>query len=107
MKSFHRANQAQAIVMSMLELVRRIVSEEGHIPAEVILPTTNIMADLGIDSLALVDMVYRLDQELEIEIPIQRWLADVGQRGMPVEDYFVVSALCEKLEALTREKLRS
>jgi acyl carrier protein len=91
--------------MSMFELVAKIISEESNVPIGSISPETNIIRDLGIDSLALLDMVFRLEQELKMVVPVQRWLADVAQRGMPAENYFVVSALCANLEALSHERV--
>ena len=84
----------------MFERVQRIVCEECNITPDKVRPETNIVQDLGLDSLTLLDVVYRLDKELGIEIPVQDWLNEIGQHGADPKGYFVLTALTQRLEQL-------
>jgi len=86
--------------MNTYELVRRVISEECSVPIDKIFPETNILEDLGIDSLDVLDIVYRIDQDLRIKIPVDQWIDSVNQTRAEAAEYFVVSAFCEKLDAL-------
>ena len=53
----------------MLEKVIRIIAEYADVPAEEINENTNIRADLGLNSLELVNMAVAIEDEFEAEIP--------------------------------------
>lgn len=61
-----------------------IVLRERHSGAcPSIKPDTSLVEDLGLDSLAFVDLTLRLEERLEIpELPLQDWIdAEAMQRG--------------------------
>ena len=53
----------------MLEKVIRIIAEYSDVPAEEINENTNIRADLGLNSLELVNMAVAIEDEFDAEIP--------------------------------------
>ena len=53
----------------MLEKVIRIIAEYADIPADEINESTNIRADLGLNSLELVILAVAIEDEFEAEIP--------------------------------------
>ncbi|MBQ7598849.1 MAG: acyl carrier protein [Clostridia bacterium] len=53
----------------MLERVIRIIAEYADVPAEEINENTDIRADLGLNSLELVNMAVAIEDEFETEIP--------------------------------------
>ena len=53
----------------MLEKVIRIIAEYADIPADEINESTNIRADLGLNSLELVNLAVAIEDEFEAEIP--------------------------------------
>ncbi len=53
----------------MLERVIRIIAEYSDVPPEEINENTNIRADLGLNSLELVNMAVAIEDEFEAEIP--------------------------------------
>jgi len=54
---------------SVLEKVRKIVSEQLDIPEEKITPEARFIEDLGADSLDLVELMMALDEAFDAEIP--------------------------------------
>lgn len=53
----------------MLERVIRIIAEYADVSPEEINENTNIRADLGLNSLELVNMAVAIEDEFEAEIP--------------------------------------
>ena len=54
---------------SMFELVATIIAEEFQLPLEQIHPQTNLVNDLGFDSLDLVRLATRFEEEFYVGIP--------------------------------------
>lgn len=54
--------------MSILERVKKVVSEQCNIPVEKIQPESDFVNDLGCDSLDLVEVVMALEEEFEVEV---------------------------------------
>lgn len=66
----------------VLEKIRLILSNQFDVDVETITAETNIMEDLGADSLDVVDMLMSLEDEFDVEIPDEeiekmRTVADV------------------------------
>ena len=55
--------------MALEPRVREIIAEQLGINEEEIQPDSSFMADLGADSLDVVELVMALEEEFEIEIP--------------------------------------
>ncbi len=66
----------------VLEKVRSLLAGQFDVDVETITADTNIMEDLGADSLDVVDMLMSLEDEFDVEIPDEeiekmRTVADV------------------------------
>jgi acyl carrier protein len=55
------------------ELVREIVAEVLVIAPEEVHPGAALIRDLGAESIDFMDLVFRLEESLEIRIPYTRW----------------------------------
>lgn len=53
----------------VLEKVKAILSEQFDVEEDKITPDTNIVDDLGADSLDVVDLLMSIEDEFEIEVP--------------------------------------
>ncbi|MBQ0098234.1 MAG: acyl carrier protein [Oscillospiraceae bacterium] len=53
----------------VLEKVKVILSEQFDVEEDTITPETDLQADLGADSLDVVDLLMSIEDEFEIEIP--------------------------------------
>ncbi len=53
----------------MFEQIREIISKELHIEPDMIQPETNIVEELGADSLSLVTIVMEIEDTLGVSIP--------------------------------------
>lgn len=54
---------------SVFERLQRIIAEQLEIDDDDITPDSDIMDDLGADSLDVVDLVMSIEDEFEIEVP--------------------------------------
>ena len=87
-----------------LEKVADIVAETSEIDRETITPDSHIIDDLGIDSLDFLDIVFAIDREFGIKIPLEQWTQDVNDGKAPTEEYFVLGRLCGKIDSLIAAK---
>jgi len=55
--------------VAVFEKVRDIVVEELSVDVAQVTPTATFMEDLGADSLDVVELVMRFEEEFEVEIP--------------------------------------
>lgn len=53
----------------MFEKVREMLAKQLNIKPEVIKPESDVVKDLGADSLDVVDMLMSLEDEFDVEIP--------------------------------------
>jgi acyl carrier protein len=55
--------------MDMLEVIKEILAKQLKVDVDTIDDTTNIVADLGADSLDVVEMQMTIEEEYDIVVP--------------------------------------
>ena len=90
--------------MSTFDKVANIISDTSEIPREDITPESHTIDDLGIDSLDFLDIVFAVDKEFGIKIPLEKWTQEVNDGNASTEEYFVMKNLCAKIDGLVAEK---
>jgi acyl carrier protein len=86
------------------ETVAGIISETCDIPREKITEESHAIDDLGIDSLAFLDIAFAIDKAFGIKLPLEQWTQEVNEGKAPAEQYFVLRNLCERIDALVAAK---
>ena len=86
------------------ERVADIISETADIPRDKITPESHAIDDLGIDSLAFLDIAFAVDKAFGIKLPLERWTQEVNEGKVPAEAYFVLKNLCARIDGLVAEK---
>lgn len=89
---------------STFDKVADIIAETSEIERETIMPESHTIDDLGIDSLDFLDIVFAIDKEFGIKIPLEQWTQDVNDGKVPTEEYFVLANLCTKIDGLVAAK---
>jgi acyl carrier protein len=84
--------------------VADIIAETSEIERERITPTSNTIDDLGIDSLDFLDIVFAIDKEFGIKIPLEKWTQDVNDGKVAADEYFVMKNLVAKIDGLIAAK---
>ncbi len=84
--------------------VAQIIADTSEIPRENITPESHTIDDLGIDSLDFLDIVFAIDKEFGIKVPLEKWTQEVNEGKASTEDYFVMRNLCAKIDQLVAAK---
>ena len=79
------------------ETVAGIISETCDIPREKITPQSHAIEDLGIDSLAFLDIAFAIDKAFGIKLPLEQWTQEVNEGKAPAEQYFVLENLWKRM----------
>lgn len=85
---------------STLAIVAEIISSTTDVPLESIKAESHVMKDLGVDSLAFLDIAFEIDQRFAIQMPIEDWMSQVNQGDVDSAEYFVIGNLCRHIDAL-------
>jgi len=80
--------------------VAEIISSTSDVPLDDIKPDSHIMKDLGVDSLAFLDIAFEIDQRFGIKMPIEDWMQDVNEGHADSAEYFLVGKLCNRIDGL-------
>ncbi|MBI5548565.1 MAG: acyl carrier protein [Deltaproteobacteria bacterium] len=87
---------------SVERVVREIVAESLTRPLDEVLPTSNLMTDLGAESLDFLDIVFRIERAFEVQIT--RGEMERAARGdMSEEEFAPAGVISEKGLARLRE----
>lgn len=84
--------------------VADIIADTSELDRETIMPDSNTVDDLGIDSLDFLDIVFAIDKEFGIKVPLESWTQDINDGNANAEDYFVLKNLCAKIDELRAAK---
>ena len=99
-----RRNMKDCRVATTFEKVADIIADTSEIYRESITPESHTIDDLGIDSLDFLDIVFAIDKEFGIKIPLEQWTQDVNDGKVATEEYFVLKNLCGKIDDLVAAK---
>ena len=89
---------------STFDKVADIIAETSEIERETITPESHTIDDLGIDSLDFLDIVFAIDKEFGIKIPLESWTQEVNDGKAATDEYFVMKNLCAKIDVLVAAK---
>jgi acyl carrier protein len=91
-------------VSATFDKVADIIAETSEIDRDSITPESHTIDDLGIDSLDFLDIVFAIDKEFGIKIPLEKWTQEVNDGKVATEEYFVLESLCSKIDELRSQK---
>jgi acyl carrier protein len=90
-------------VSTTFEKVARIIADTSEIDISTIKPESTIN-DLGIDSLDFLDIVFAIDKEFGIKVPLEKWTQEVNDGKVSTDEYFLMKNLCAKIDGLVAAK---
>jgi len=91
-------------VPTTFDRVADIIASTSEIDRDKITPESHTIDDLGIDSLDFLDIVFAIDKEFGIKVPLEKWTQDVNDGRGTTEEYFVMKNLCAKIDELVAAK---
>jgi len=86
------------------DTIADIMTEICNIDRAKILPTSHATKDLGIDSLDFLDVTFAIEKKFGIKLPIEKWTQEVNDGKVPAEHYFIMQALCDRVDELVAAK---
>ena len=89
---------------STFEKVAKIIADTSEIDIATITPDSHTIDDLGIDSLDFLDIVFAVDKEFGIKVPLEKWTQEVNDGKATTEQYFVLSNLAARIDELVAAK---
>jgi acyl carrier protein len=89
---------------STFDTVAGIISETADIPRDQIKPESHAIEDLGIDSLAFLDIAFAIDKAFGIKLPLEQWTQEVNEGTASTEKYFVLKNLSTRIDELIAAK---
>lgn len=89
---------------STFDTVADIIADTCDIPREQIAPESHAIEDLGVDSLAFLDIAFAIDKAFGIKLPLEQWTQEVNEGKVPAEEYFVLKNLCDRIDQLVAAK---
>jgi acyl carrier protein len=89
---------------STFDRVADIIADTADIDREKITPESHAIEDLGVDSLAFLDIAFAIDKAFGIKLPLEQWTQDVNEGKVPAEEYFVLKNLVARIDALVAAK---
>jgi acyl carrier protein len=90
--------------MSTYDTVADIIAETADIDRSSVMPESHVINDLGIDSLAFLDIAFAVDKKFGIKMPLEAWTQEVNEGKTPAENYFVLKNLCTRIDELVAAK---
>jgi acyl carrier protein len=91
--------------MSTFDTVADIIADTADISRDTITLESHAINDLGIDSLAFLDIAFAVDKKFGIKMPLEKWTQEVNEGTTPAENYFVLKNLCARIDELVAAKV--
>ena len=92
---------------STFDKVADIIADTSEIDRDSITPESHTIDDLGIDSLDFLDIVFAIDKEFGIKVPLEKWTQEVNDGKASTDQYFVMKNLCAKIDDLVAAKAKT
>jgi acyl carrier protein len=88
------------LLVSTFEIVSQMLSEVCDVDRDKISSSSNIIEDLGVDSLDFLDLTYEIDKKFGVKLPVEDWIEKINQGQAKVSDYFAMDKLVRNIELL-------
>jgi acyl carrier protein len=89
---------------STFDIVADAIAEECAVTRESITPDSHLVDDLGLDSIAFLDICYALDMKLNIKIPFAEWVNAINAGNIDATQYFIMRNLVAELDGLIAQR---
>jgi acyl carrier protein len=89
--------------VDVFEVVAQALVDECGVDRARITRDSNVVTDLGLDSLAFLDLCYALDTRLKIRIPFEDWVNDINSGKLDRDTAFVLKHIVFQVETMMRK----
>lgn len=84
-------------MQQMFDTVAEIIASTSDVSRTDIKPESHIMEDLGIDSLAFLDIAFEIEQKFNIKLPIEDWMQTAKESKESSQEILLVGNLCRNI----------
>ena len=88
----------------VFEKVREALVDALGVDDDEVTGEATMVGDLGAESIDFLDIVFAIDKEFGIKIPLEAWTQEVNDGKVATEEYFVLKNLCSKIDDLVAAK---
>jgi acyl carrier protein len=92
------------VTSQTFDILADAIAEECAVPREKITPASHVIDDLGLDSIAMLDLCYALDVKFDIKLPLQEWVNDINAGRINSKDHFIVNNLVNEINKLIAQR---
>jgi len=86
--------------MSKFDEIADIIVDICDVDRGLILPETNLIDELEVDSLDFLDVTYDIFKKYDVRLPVEDWMIEINEGTAKLEDFFVMSKLVGHVETL-------
>ena len=61
---------------------------------------TNLVDDLALDSIDFLDVVYEIDREYDVKLPLEKWMAEINGGERSTDHFFVLSNFVARIQEI-------
>jgi acyl carrier protein len=87
-------------MQQMFDTVAEIIASTSDVSKGDIKPESHIMEDLGIDSLAFLDIAFEIEQKFNIKLPIEDWMQTAKESKESSQEILLVGNLCKNIREI-------
>jgi acyl carrier protein len=80
------------------DIVADTIAEECAVPRDKITPDSHVIDNLGLDSIAFLDVCYALDVKLNVKIPFEQWVSDINSGKVDSKELFIMRNLVAEID---------
>ena len=86
------------------DIVADTIAGECAVPREKITPESHVVDDLGLDSMAFLDLCYGIDMKFDIKIPFEEWVNEINAGKIDAKEHFIVRNLVDEIDKLIAQR---
>ena len=84
--------------MSVLQMLKEALETECGVAPSMVSESTDLLTDLGIDSIDLLNASFALESLSGVKLPVREWLEKADFAGSP-NSPFVVHRICDYISS--------
>jgi acyl carrier protein len=85
-----------------METVKSVIAKIGKVDPAILVPDVNLVSDLRLDSVDVLDIVFEIEEQLGIKVPIGKWAESITSGSVPLEAYFTLRNFVDRLDVLKK-----
>lgn len=89
----------------LLAQLTQLIARTCNIDEQSITPDSHLFRDLGIDSLAILDLAFDVRQELHVHLPIEDWARRIADGELANCNPFIVKHLADYIVSEAAQSL--